>query len=52
MMDNFPKLSGRSLYLKNVDRLQVNDVTIYGSADKESMLTNVNVKEIKELNYR
>ena len=52
MMDNFPKLSGRGLYLKNVDRLQVNDVTIYGSADKESMLTNVNVKEIKELNYR
>jgi len=43
MMDDFPKLSGRSLYLKNVDALEVKDVTITGSADKEPFLENVGI---------
>ncbi len=51
MMDDFPKLSGRSIYLKNIKKLEVSNVTIHDSADKEPEMTAVEEQDIRDLKY-
>ncbi len=51
MMDDFPKLCGRSLYLKNVDRLSTSNVTVCGSADEAPFLENVKEAGLEGLKY-
>ena len=40
MMDNFDKMSGKSLFVKNVRELTCKNVTIIGSADQEPQIEN------------
>lgn len=41
MMDNFPKMTGRSIYARNVKRLSLENVEITGSDDAEPFLQDV-----------
>ncbi|MBR1797967.1 MAG: glycoside hydrolase family 28 protein [Clostridiales bacterium] len=51
MMDNFETLSGRSLYLKNVEQLDIEDAVIRGGADNEPTLINVRLFNDEGLKY-
>ena len=51
MMDGFPKLSGRSLVLKNVKELDIENVSIKGSADTAPDLTAVDKISTTGLEY-
>ncbi len=52
MMDNFPKLSGRSIYLRNVKEVILKDLTIAGAADTEPELIGVESIRTENLQYR
>lgn len=41
MMDGFPEMSGRSIYLKNVNEIEIKKVSIKDSADNDIMYENV-----------
>ena len=51
MMDNFDKMSGRSIYAKNVDELVLKNVVIKGSVDKEPELINVAKSQLDEVSF-
>ncbi|MBR6851721.1 MAG: glycoside hydrolase family 28 protein, partial [Lachnospiraceae bacterium] len=51
MMDDFPEMNGKGLFLKNVTTLEIEDVQIKGSADKEADLENVPEQDISNLIY-
>ena len=51
MMDNFDKMTGRSVYAKNVKELVLKNVEITGAADKEPELINVENKVFEEVSY-
>ena len=49
MMDGFPEMSGRSIFLKNVKEIDINNVSIEGSADDEITSENVSTRQIDGL---
>ncbi|MBR1471419.1 MAG: glycoside hydrolase family 28 protein [Lachnospiraceae bacterium] len=51
MMDGFPEMSGKGMFLKNVNELEIEDVRIKGSADTEAEMENVLEKDISGLVY-
>ena len=51
MMDNFYDMKGKSLYLRNVEKLEIKNVDICGSEDEKPDLININDVEIEGLNY-
>ncbi len=51
MMDDFPKLSGRSIYVKNIDTLVVKNVIFTDAADEKPELQNVTKQEVEGLRY-
>ena len=52
MMDNFPDMSGVSMYLKNVENVEIKDVVISGAADAEPTLENVKNFQFENLTYK
>ena len=52
MMDNFPKMSGKSLFVKNVRELTCKNVTIVGSADQEPEIENVEHVDLQWLTIK
>ena len=52
MMDNFPDMSGVSMYLKNVRNVEIKDVEIAGAADAEPTLENVENFKSENLTYK
>ena len=52
MMDNFPDMSGVSMYLKNVEDVEIKDVVIAGAADAEPTLENVKNFQFENLTYK
>ncbi len=51
MMDNFEKMSGRSVYAKNVKELVLRNVEIKGSADEAPELINVENVQLEGVEY-
>jgi len=51
MMDDFPEMSGVGIYAKNVRELDIDGVTIKGSADSDVRLCNVKVQNIDGLTF-
>ena len=51
MMDNFDKMSGRSIYAKNVKELSLKNVTIKGSTDNAPELINVEKQTLDGVEY-
>ena len=51
MMDNFPEMDGKSMYIRNLKTLELKDVTIQGSTDDEPELINITEKKIEGLVY-
>ncbi len=51
MMDNFPPVSGKSIYLENVNGFNCENVIIKGSSDKEPELINVVNKDLYTVRY-
>ncbi len=49
MMDDFPEMNGKGMFLKNVTALEIEDVEIKGSADKKADLENVPEQDISNL---
>lgn len=49
MMDNFPDMSGVALYIRNIDRLILDRVSIHGSDDKEPTRQDVREYECSQL---
>ena len=49
MMDDFPEMNGKGMFLKNVTALEIEDVEIRGSADKKADLENVPEQDISNL---
>lgn len=51
MMDGFEKMSGRSVYLRNVRKITINNVNIKGAANSAPELIDVAEENIKGLSY-
>ncbi|MCR5147426.1 MAG: glycoside hydrolase family 28 protein [Eubacterium sp.] len=51
MMDNFQTMNGKSLYIRNVKKLEIKNVTIKGCEDKMPDLINIGERQIEGLNY-
>ena len=51
MMDNFPAMEGKSMYIRNLKSLELKGVTILGSADEEPELIGVEDRKIEGLTY-
>ena len=49
MMDDFPEMSGRSIFLKNVNEIDIKNVSIDGSVDDDITLENVSTRQIDGL---
>ena len=49
MMDDFPEMSGRSIFLKNVNEIDINNVSIDGSVDDDITLEKVSIRQIDGL---
>ncbi|MBR5421622.1 MAG: glycoside hydrolase family 28 protein [Lachnospiraceae bacterium] len=47
MMDDFPKLSGRSLYIKNVEVLEVKDVILDGLSEEAPYLEGIGEQQLE-----
>lgn len=52
MMDNFPDMCGRGIFIKNADLITMNNIDIVGSVDEEPELINVNQKKLGGVTYR
>lgn len=52
MMDNFDDMSGRSLFIKNANMIEMSNVVIEGSVDNEPELINVNQRKMGGIEYR
>jgi polygalacturonase len=51
MMDGFPEMNGKGMFLKNVTTLEIEDLRIKGSADTEPEMENVIEKDISNMIY-
>jgi Endopolygalacturonase len=51
MMDNFMTMNGKSLYIHNVKKVVVRNVTIKGCSENEPVMINVEEKDIEGLNF-
>ncbi len=52
MMDNFPDMCGRGIFIKNADMITMCNIDIVGSVDDEPELINVNQKKLGGVTYR
>ncbi len=52
MMDNFPDMCGRGIFIKNADMITMCNIDIIGSEDNEPELINVNQKKLGGVTYR
>ena len=46
MMDDFPEMAGKSMFFKNIDSVEIENVVIEGEAIEEPEF--INVKELKK----
>ena len=51
MMDNFPKMSGKSMFVKNVKELSCQNVTITGSEDEAPEMNACERVDLKGLSF-
>lgn len=51
MMDHFEDMCGRSIFIKNANMIEMSDIVIKGSVDKEPELINVNQRKLGGIVY-
>lgn len=51
MMDNFPNMCGKGIFIKNADMITMGNINIVGSVDSEPELINVNQKKLGGVTY-